>query len=75
MLDAWNVLNESHEQYQRAYVTAMATDAVDQLHSLQREGRAYAHALTQYITSAMEWLGYADRQLRRGKADSGDTLC
>ena len=70
MLEAWNVLVRTHERYLRAYEAAMATDEEDQRRMLQQEGRAYAQVLTQYITSTTEWLGYAEVQLRQGKADS-----
>jgi hypothetical protein len=69
MLDARELFDAADERYQRALAAAMNPDAgMDGLQAVRREGRAYAHALTEYSNAAMTWLTYVDARPQSKKA-------
>ena len=74
MLEAHDVLQEAHAQYQSAFELAMDTSQnSDGAMAFRRAGRAYAQALTHYTNASMAWLSFVDAQLQpkaRGKASS-----
>ena len=68
VLKARQALDDAHEKYHALAVRLNVRDASEEeIRAIRREGRAYAHALTQYSNATMAWLTYVDTHLRPEK--------